>query len=241
MSAPEVRGALVVLVVRAGDEDREEDLDDCLTRLVAAADDAAASGIAVVLVAALPVPHAACAALVERWRELAATLESVTVRAVHGPGREAAAAGLADPALSGLGGERVLVLSTDTGSTVGRDWILGHAAHVTGGVLASTAAVVPAVRAGDPASAAAHAVGSNLAVRADAYLAAGGFPGTPTTGTSTNGTSTTGTGTTGTGTVGGETEAELLWRAVRQLGGPVCHALTPLVTCRAYGSSGARR
>ena len=226
MSAAEVRGAVVVLTVRDGDDDREEELDDCLTRLVAAADDAAASGIAVVLVAALPAPHAACAALVERWRDLAAPLDAVTVRAVHGPGRDAAAAGLEDPALGGLGSERVLVLSTDTGSTVGRDWILGHAAHVSGGVLASTAAVVPAVRAGEPAPTTAHAVGSNLAVRADAYLAAGGFPGPAAAGA---------------GTAGGATEAELLWRALRELGGPVCHALTPLVTCRAYRSSGARR
>ncbi|PPK97439.1 hypothetical protein CLV92_104260 [Kineococcus xinjiangensis] len=208
------RAAVVALGVAAELEATAGELDECLTCLVAAADEASASGVPVVLVAGLRVPDGACARLVHGWRDLTRPLDAVTFLdlAVCLPGarRWAVGAGLGAPAVRALPRHEVAVLTTECSTTVGTDWILGHLAHLADGPVASTAAVVP----GDATSGGAfHARGANMAVRADAYLAAGGFPATDSG------------------------EAEVLWQALLSAGQRVCHAMTPVVTRRAASTA----
>ena len=217
MTPSPLLGAVVVLAVTAEQEGCAGDLDECLTTLVAAADEAAASGTPVVLSAALHVPGGRCARLLERWRDLARALDAVSVVdvAVTGTGarRRAARTGLEHPAVRALDPRRVGVLTTDTTTAVGVDWVLAHGRHLASGFAASTAAVLPPRAATARDGHDGHDLGANMAVRADAYAAADGFPALDAG------------------------EAVALWEALRAAGHRLCHAVEPRVTRRGAGTT----
>lgn len=91
--------------------------------------------------------------------------------------------------LGGRAPERTWLLSTDADTVVGTDWITAHlrhaaaGAHAVAGLADLDTAAGPAytriVSAGLRADGHTHVYGANLGVRADAYLAAGGFPAVP--------------------------------------------------------------
>ncbi|GAA4971315.1 hypothetical protein [Kineococcus glutinatus] len=211
-TSPRPRAAVVTLpAVGAGGGDG---LDGTLTTLVAAADEAAACDLPVVLAVAVETAPTAGTALVAHWQHLTAPLDAVTVLAVpvDAPGarRRATAAGLADPLTARLDPREVLVLTTTPGAVVGVDWILAHARLAGTGATAATAVVTAgdggADRPGRPPRTQVH--GANMSVRADAYLAVGGFP-----------------------AVDGDEDLQL-WQALLQARHRLCHALAPAVTIR---------
>lgn len=91
--------------------------------------------------------------------------------------------------------EQVWLLSTDADTVVGPDWVRDHLRHARAGAhavagladLDDPAALSPAARLaygrllrdGRLTDGHAHVYGANLGVRADAYLAVGGFPDPP--------------------------------------------------------------
>lgn len=88
--------------------------------------------------------------------------------------------------LAGHRPERTWLLSTDADTVVGPDWVTDHlrhaaaGAHAVAGLADLDGAADPAytriLRAGMHPDGHTHVYGANLGVRADAYLAAGGFP-----------------------------------------------------------------
>lgn len=94
--------------------------------------------------------------------------------------------------LSGHASAHTWLLSTDADSVVGRDWVTDHLRHATAGAHAvagladlddprslsatSRGAYARVLRDGVHAGGHSHVYGANLGVRADAYLAVGGFP-----------------------------------------------------------------
>ncbi|WP_229866497.1 glycosyltransferase [Sinomonas cellulolyticus] len=173
----------VVVVVPAKDE--EDLLPACLESVLRAArvlaEEAPAVGVGVTLL--LDGCTDGSAGVAARWPQ---------VRAVHA---EAGGAGAArrlavEHALvqAASRAERVWIATTDADSRVPRDWLVEHLALAESGVGLVLGTVEP-----DPADLDAerlaawhaahrladghgHVFGANLGVRADAYLAAGGFP-----------------------------------------------------------------
>lgn len=82
--------------------------------------------------------------------------------------------------------DRTWLLSTDADTVVGPDWVAAHLRHAAAGAHAVAGladldvptgpAYARIVAAGLRADGHSHVYGANLGVRADAYLAAGGFP-----------------------------------------------------------------
>lgn len=85
--------------------------------------------------------------------------------------------------------DRTWLLSTDADTVVGPDWVTAHLRHAAAGAhavagladldTAGGPAYARIVSAGLRADGHSHVYGANLGVRADAYLAAGGFPAVP--------------------------------------------------------------
>ncbi len=89
--------------------------------------------------------------------------------------------------------DRVWLLSTDADTTVGPEWVRDHLRHADDGAHAvagladldgpltvdAAGAYARILRDGDRAGGHAHVYGANLGIRADAYLAVGGFPAVP--------------------------------------------------------------
>lgn len=95
--------------------------------------------------------------------------------------------------LDGHPPDRVWLLSTDADTTVGPDWVRDHLRHADAGAHAvagladldgaldppAAAAYDRILREGERGGGHTHVYGANLGVRADAYLAVGGFPAVP--------------------------------------------------------------
>ncbi|WP_369056537.1 hypothetical protein [Kineococcus terrestris] len=145
-------------------------LDRCLEHLVAAADEAAASGVETTVLLAVAGAGAAARALAD-WTPLVEVVDGVDLAAVvageDAPPGALLTAGAREALRRSAVPATALLLTTSPASAVGTGWVLEHARHHRGGALASTGPV----RGG--AGGRAHPVTANLAVRLSVCAAAG--------------------------------------------------------------------